>query len=192
MVLHALWPVGAIALTVSIAGPGQLPRNVHASATPQERPVAESRPGVPHLGNSYTLPLGDVPGPRVSFEQTGDVVLAVWMTDLGEVYGRGTYRWDDARGVFVGTSSTRVTCATEEDGPLLTYEVHVHEELSVSKDGGIRDRRTKPLDIDCSVGVVQRFKWVERLWLPADQEWKPLPVREVAPGRSGSQPHPGK
>ena len=153
MVLHALWPVGAIALTVSIAGPGQLPRNVHASATPQERPVAESRPGVPHLGNSYTLPLGDVPGPRVSFEQTGDVVLAVWMTDLGEVYGRGTYR------LFVGTSTTRVGCAREDGGGLLTFEIHVREELSMSKDGPIRDRWTKPIDMDCPVGVVQKFTW---------------------------------
>ena len=176
MVLHVLRRVGAIALTVAIARQGQPP--LAALATLQGHPLAEPRPGIPHLGSFYILPLGDVPGPRASFEQTADVLLAVWMTDKGEVYGRGTYQWVDSTESFVGTSTTRVACAREEGGPLLTFEVHVREELSVLKDGGLRDRWTKPIDIDCSVGVVQKFTWVERRWLPADREWKPLPLRE--------------
>ena len=170
------WAV--LVFTAATAGQAPSPRDPVSS---EGRPLPHVESTIATVANFYILPLGDVLGPRVSLVQTADIVVAVWLTSQGEVYGRGAYRWNGPTRSFVGTSSTRVTCEIENSGALLTFDVGVREELDVLSDGALRDRWAKPLDVDCSTRLVEKFKWVERQWVPADQDWKPLPHRDVPP-----------
>jgi len=129
---------------------------------------------MPSVGKYYTVRFGDVPGPRVKFEQTDDTLVAVWMTTEGDVYGRGTYQWDAAQGVFVGTAMSFFTCPSTETSKPYTFQHSVREQLRVLNDRELLNRWTKPLDVDCSIGIVQKFKWIERLWVAADENWNPL------------------
>jgi hypothetical protein len=45
-------------------------------------------------------------------------------------------------------------------------------------DRELRDRWTKPLDVDCSSGLMEVFKWVDQTWLATDKDWKPLRSRQ--------------
>jgi hypothetical protein len=139
----------------------------------------------------YTLLLGDVTGPRVSFVQDGEILTATWMTSAGKTYGVGTYRWDADSGSFTGTSTTRFMCFAEaENGTTTTFTFQhlVREQLYVVNDRELRDRWTKPIDVDCSVGLVEKFKWSEMTWIATDKDWKPLllpsPLRDIPPPRA--------
>jgi hypothetical protein len=129
---------------------------------------------IPTVAPFYTLPLGDVAGPRVSFQQNADVLTSVWMTAQGETYGRGTYLWDPDIRAFTGTSSTVYQCLSAEGAVASTFKYQVKEQLYVVNAHELRDRWTKPLDVDCAVGLVDKFRWYERAWVASDKNWKPL------------------
>jgi hypothetical protein len=122
---------------------------------------------IPTVAQFYTLRNGAA-DLRVSFVQKREVLTAVWTDPRGKPYSRGTYRWDAATGSFNGTSVTRHVCLQDEGFPTAT--VVVREELYVVNDRELRDRRTKPLNVDCSVGLVKIFKWTEDLWPAADKD----------------------
>ena len=132
---------------------------------------------IPTLNDFYILPLADSIGPRVRFVQNKDVVTATWMTAEGAVYGVGTYRWDDSTRSFNGTSTTSGICADEEGGETRIRNVAIREELHVTSESTLRDRWMKPLRVDCTVGVVEVFKWHEQDWIASDKDWKPLRPR---------------
>jgi hypothetical protein len=147
-------------------------------------PVAPGRAGttdaasaIPIVAKFYKLPDDDVAGLRVSFEQNQDVLTAVWMTPEGDIYGHGTYQWDAAIGAFTGTSTTVNHCLAEGGRTTSTFQYQIQEQLYVVNDRELRDRFTKPLDVDCSVGLVEKYKWSERQWLATDKDWKPLDPR---------------
>lgn len=145
-----------------------------ATASSASPAVNGTRTPPPRLGKYYTVLFGDVAGPRVRFDQTDDVLSSVWMTTEGEVYGRGTYQWDAAQGVFVGTAMNTFTCLATETSKPFTFQHSVREQLRVLNDREMLDRWTIPLDVDCSLGIVQKFKWIERVWVAADENWTPL------------------
>jgi hypothetical protein len=130
--------------------------------------------GIPQVAPFYTLPLGDVAGPRVSFQQHGNVLTSIWMTPQGETYGRGDYLWDAAIKAFTGESSTIYQCLTEDGKVASTFQYQVKEQLYIVNARELRDRWTKPLDVDCSVGLVEKYRWYERGWITSDKDGKPL------------------
>jgi hypothetical protein len=136
--------------------------------------AAAAPDAIPAVAPFYTLPLGDVAGPRVSFLQNTGVLTAVWMTPQGETYGRGTYEWDPRIKAFTGTSSTVYQCLSDEGRVASTFQYQVKEQLYILSAHQLKDRWTKPMDVDCAVGVVDKFRWYEREWLAADKDWKPL------------------
>jgi hypothetical protein len=129
---------------------------------------------IPAVAPFYTLPLGDVAGPRVSFQQKVDLLTAVWMTAQGDTYGRGTYLWDPEIKAFTGNSSTVYQCLSAEGDVASSFQYQVREQLYVVNAHELRDRWTKPLDVDCAVGLVEKFRWYERQWVASDKDWKPL------------------
>jgi hypothetical protein len=151
------------AQTATVAAGGQ---SAAAAAAPTD--------AIPSVGPFYTLPLGDVAGPRVSFQQKADLLTAVWMTAQGDTYGRGTYLWDPEIKAFTGNSSTVYQCLSAEGDVASSFQYQVREQLYVVNAHELRDRWTKPLDVDCAVGLVEKFRWYERQWVASDKNWKPL------------------
>jgi hypothetical protein len=98
------------------------------------------------------------------------------MNPQGETYGRGTYRWDAVTGSFKGTSTTRYLCLRQEGQPSATASTTllVREELYVVNEHELRDRWTKPLAVDCAVGLMEVFRWTDQMWVATDKDWKPL------------------
>jgi hypothetical protein len=141
--------------------------------------AANATSAIPKVAGFYTLPSENGAGLRVSFVQKVDVLTAIWMNPQGEVYGRGRYRWDPVTGSFKGTSTTKHLCLDDQGQPSAT--VLVREELYVMNDRELRDRWTKPLDVDCSSGLMEVFKWVDQTWLATDKDWKPLPSPQESP-----------
>lgn len=164
------------AVVVASAAPmaGQLERPIASPAAQGRAGLADAASAIPSVAEFYMLPLGDVAGPRVSFAQNTDILTSIWMTSQGHTYGRGTYRWDAASGSFTGTSTTMFTCLAEDGHTTFTFQYLVREQLYVTNGRELLDRWTKPLDVDCSVGLVEKFQWTERQWLATDKDWKPL------------------
>jgi len=148
-----------------------------ALAAVTHAPAAAAAPaveGIPQVAPFYTLPLGEVAGPRVSFQQHGDVLTSVWMTPQGEIYGRGDYLWDASIKAFTGESSTIYQCLADDGKVASTFQYQVKEQLYIVSPREMRDRWTKPLDVDCSVGLVEKYRWYERAWITSDKDGKPL------------------
>ena len=178
---------------VIVAASGILSGTFVASAAPQEEQhdtlallaaaegagIANAVSAIPRVAGFYALPDDNGQGLRVSFVQKADVLTAIWMNPQGQIYGRGTYRWDPATGSFKGRTTSRHVCLEEEGQPSAT--VLVREELYVVNDRELRDRWTKPLAVDCSVGLMEVFKWVDQTWLATDKDWKPLRSRHESP-----------
>ena len=178
---------------IIVAAAGILSATSVASAAPQEEQrnslpllaaaegavAANAGSAIPKVAGFYTLPDVNGPGLRVSFVQTANELTATWMNQQGEIYGRGKYRWDPVTRSFNGTSTTRHLCLDEQGQPSAT--VVVREELHVISDRELRDRWTKPLNVDCSVGLVEVFRWIDQTWLATDEEWKPLHPRQEPP-----------
>jgi hypothetical protein len=162
-----------------------------AAQEPPEGAASQSTQStIPTVAPFYTLVDGELAGLRVAFLQDKEGLTSTWMTAKGDVYGRGTYRWDAATGSFTGTSTTRFLCFAEDNRPAnaspeavptwrpgfsaTTSPVRVREQLYVVNDRELRDRWTKPLSVDCLSGVVEIFRWVEQVWIATDKDWKPL------------------
>ena len=142
-------------------------------AAPEPTRVSNAVSAIPTVGKFYTLlDDGKVAGLRVTFAQNADVLTAIWTNPQGETYGRGTYQWDAVTGSFKGTSTTRHLCLDNEGQPSTT--VLVREELYIVNDHELRDRWTKPLAVDCSLGLMEVFRWTDQMWVATDQNWKPL------------------
>jgi hypothetical protein len=171
-VIAAFGIVSATFIASAAPQVGQAARPVASLAAAKPVGLADAAAAMPTVAGFYTLPNGDVPGMRVSFVQNKDALTAIWTDPQGKPYGRGTYRWDANAGSFKGTSTIRHMCL--EDSLFPTATVLVREELYVLNDRELRDRWTKPLNVDCSVGLVEVFKWTEDLWLATDKDWKPL------------------
>jgi serine protease Do len=79
----------------------------------------------------------------------------------GDVYGHSSLVWDGAKKGFIGTGSLKTPC-----GKLIprTTTALIVEEIYVLDDRLIRDRRTRPLKVNCSTGVVESYTWEEHLW----------------------------
>ena len=156
----------------------QVERPVASPAAQEADEHSDPRSSIPSVGRFYVSLEEQAGTARVSFVQHGDVLTATWMTATGEVYGRGTYRWDPTSRSFTGKSTTRSLCFWRESGVDDTYEqttaVMVQEQLYVVNDRELIDRWTKPLRVDCTSGAVEIFKWVEHTWLATDEDWKPL------------------
>jgi hypothetical protein len=150
--------------------------NLVSQAARERATAANASSAIPKVAGFYTLPSENGEGLRVSFVQKVDVLTAIWMNPQGEVYGRGKYRWDPVTGSFKGTSTTKHLCLDDQGQPSAT--VLVREELYVMNDRELRDRWTKPLDVDCSSGLMEVFKWVDQTWLATDKDWKPLRSRQ--------------
>jgi hypothetical protein len=129
---------------------------------------------IPAVAEFYMLPVDVDGGPRVKFVQEHDKLSATWMTADGAIYGVGTYLWDSATASFNGTSTTVGMCPAVEGRNTFVRDVLVREELYVVNEHELLDRWTKPLRVDCSVGRVEVFKWYERHWIAADEDWNPL------------------
>jgi len=180
---------------VIVAASGILSATSFASAASQEEQrnslallaaaegaaVANAISAIPRVEGFYTLPVENGAGLRVSFVQKADALTSVWMLPNGQIYGRGTYRWDPVTGSFKGTSTTRHVCLGDEGQPTASATILVREELYVTSDHELRDRWTKPLNVDCSVGLMEVFKWVDQTWLATDKDWKPLRSRRESP-----------
>ena len=162
-----LWIVPTAFIAVAVPAAGQGP-----SAAPASGRAAAAT--IPTMEEFYTLPLDGDAGPRVKFVQNADVLTATWITTQGDIYGRGTYRWDAGSRLFAGTSTTTYTCVKEDGRPPFTFQHVIREQLIVVNDHELRDRWTKPLDVDCSIGLVEKFRWSEWLWIATDDQWKPL------------------
>lgn len=162
---------------VASAAPQEEQRNSLASLAAPQGAVATTGPGIPTVAGFYKLPNGDVRDLRVSFVQNADEVTASWMHPSGKIYGRGTYRWDPIAGSFKGTSTTSHVC--DETQQIAT--VVIREELYVVNDRELRDRWTRPLSVDCSLGVMEVFKWTDQLWLATDKDWKPVGSPQESP-----------
>jgi hypothetical protein len=179
LIVFGVLAAAVVASVASVApmAARQAERAVASPAAPGRAGTAHAAPAIPTVAKFYALPLGDVAGLRVSFLQDADVLTAVWMTPKGDIYGHGTYRWDAAIGAFTGTSTTVNHCLTEDGVTTSSFQYQVREQLYVVNDRELRDRFTKPLDVDCSVGLVEKYKWSERQWLATDKDWKPLDPR---------------
>ena len=90
-----------VASAARMLGQGETP--VASLAMQGRVGLANAASGIPTVAAFYTLPLGDITGPRVAFVQDGDILTAIWMTSAGNTYGVGTYRWDAASRSFMGT-----------------------------------------------------------------------------------------
>ena len=161
---------------VIVAASGILSGTMVASGAPQEE-----QHGIPRVAGFYMLQGENGGGLRVSFVQKADVLTAIWMQPTGQIFGRGTYRWDPVTGSFKGTSTTRHECLGKEGQQSTSATVLVREELYVVNERELRDRWTKPMAVDCSVGLMKVFKWVDVTWLATDKDWKPLPSRPESP-----------
>jgi len=142
-----------------------------------QAPAGDAKSVIPTVGKFYALPQTDMGSLRVAFEQKSDVLSGTWMTPDGEIYGRGEYRWDATAGCFAGISTTVNHCLADDGRTESTFQYQVREQLFVVNERELRDRFTKPLDVDCSVGLVEKFKWDERQWMATDKDWKPLAPR---------------
>jgi hypothetical protein len=184
---------------VIVAASGILSATSVASAAPQEEqrnsvtslPAAEGASlavavsAIPRVAGFYTLVGDNGEDLRVSFVQKTNVLTATWTQPNGQVYGRGTYRWDPVTGSFKGTSTTRYECLRDEGPQSGSATIVVREELYVVNDHELRDRWTKPLAVDCAVGLMEIFKWVDYKWLATDKDWKPLRSRQESPETLG-------
>ena len=173
---------------VIVAASGVLSAASIASAAPQEEQrvsltslsaaegasLANAVSAIPRVAGFYTLAGDNGEDLRVSFVQKTNVLTATWTQPNGQVYGRGTYRWDPVTGSFKGTSTTRYECLRDEGPQSGSATIVVREELYVVNDYELRDRWTKPLAVDCAVGLMEIFKWVDHKWLATDKDWKPL------------------
>jgi hypothetical protein len=164
---------------VASAAPQEAQRdNLVSLAAPERATAANATSAIPKVAGFYALPSDNAAGLRVSFAQKVDVLTAVWMRPDGQVYGRGTYRWDPVTRAFKGTSTTRHWCLAEEGQEGASATVLVREELYVVNERELRDRWTKPLAVDCVAGLMEVFKWVDQTWLATDKNWKPLRSRQ--------------
>ncbi len=143
--------------------------------------LANAVSAIPRVAGFYTLPDGSVAGLRVSFVQKADVLTAIWMNPKGQIYGRGTYRWDPGTGSFKGKSTTRHLCLDDDGQDPSSATVLIREELYVVSDRELRDRWTKPIAVDCVAGLMEVFKWVDQTWVATDQNWQPLRSRQESP-----------
>ena len=120
-------------------------------------------PGIPRLSRVYQAADPTNAGMRVEFVQHGALLEATWIRDTNDVYGRGTYEWDESRHAFAGKVMSRVVCEGDVD-QLGAIPVVQREEISAIDENTIRDRWAKPLRVACSVGVSEVYKWVETTW----------------------------
>lgn len=155
--------------------------NLASLAAAEGASVANAVSAIPRVAGFYTLPSEGGAGLRVSFVQKTNVLTAIWMQPNGQIYGRGTYRWDPVTGSFKGTSTTIHECVGDEGQQSASATVLVREELYVVNDRELRDRWTKPLSVDCSAGLMEVFKWTDQMWLATDKDWKPLRSPQESP-----------
>lgn len=170
------------ATSVASAAPQEEQRdNVALLSAAEGASLANAVSAIPRVAGFYTLPVENGAGLRVSFVQKADVLTSTWMRPNGQIYGQGKYRWDPVTGSFKGTSTTRHECLGDEGQPSGSASVFVREEIYVMNDRELRDRWTKPLTVDCSVGLVEVFKWIDQTWVATDKDWRPLPSQQESP-----------
>ena len=170
----------ALAVFVTVLVLGIVSTTFVASAARQLQDGEGVLASIPTVAEFYTLPVEDAEDPRVSFVQKTNELTANWMTPDGKTYGRGTYRWDAVSRSFKGTSTALYMCLGEDGRSHSTVQHVVREELSVMNDRELLDRWTRPMAMDCAAGVVDIFKWVERVWVATDRDWKLLGSLPVA------------
>jgi hypothetical protein len=184
----AIVMAAAAAVAAPMAEPGrnaveQRETPVTSHAAQGVSPTAAAAAAIPTVAPFYTLPLGEVAGPRVSFLQDADVLTSIWMTPQGDTYGSGTYHWDPLLKAFTGASTTVYQCLSDDGRVASTFQYEVKEQLFVVSARQLRDRWRKPLDVDCAGGLVDKFRWYEREWVASDKDWKPLDSSPAAQSR---------
>lgn len=157
-----------------------VPSAVLAAASGEARQNDGSE--IPHLSEFYGLPNGL----RVQFEQRGETLSAKWLLADGTSYGRGSYRWDAATKSFKGTATNRHVCREGDGREGANVSVLIREELSLVSDTELRDLWTKPLSVDCTLGVLEKFKWTETLWRVVKKD--DTPFSHPADGREKDAP----
>ena len=184
LTVFALLSAAAVAFAAPMAEQAGQPASQGERAVAAPPAQGGPRPdAIPAVAPFYTLPLGDVAGPRVSFLQNAGVLTSVWMTPQGETYGRGTYQWDPGIKAFTGTSSTVYQCLSDDGRVASSFQYQVKEQLFVVSPRELKDRWTKAMDVDCTVGLVDKFRWYEREWVASDKDWKPLGATSAAQSR---------
>ena len=133
---------------------------------------------VPQVSTFYALPNGL----RVEFVQHGETLRATWLMPDGTSYGRGSYKWNPATKSFKGTATNLHVCREGDGREGARVSVLIREELSVVSESELRDLWTKPLSVDCVLGVLEKFKWTETQWHAVKKD--ELPEKPSVPNDS--------
>jgi len=113
--------------------------------------------GAPRLAKVYTNSDQNF----LVVKQDGGTVTSTGLFLDGDIYGHSSLVWDDAKKGFIGTGSLKTPC-----GKLIprTTTALIVEEIYVLDERRIRNRRTRPVKVNCSTGVVESYTWDEILW----------------------------
>ena len=179
--------VGILAADVVAAAATAQQPPVPAPATKEQGDADVPSASIPMVGEFFILPDPDGTHLRVRFAQDKGTLTATWMTADGVTYGVGSYSWDAATRSFNGSATTPRPCPSP-DGHQTAMRVLVREELHFLNDRELLNRWTKPMSMDCVYGVVDVFKWEERLWIATDKDWKPVEGRSNRPKSAQSAP----
>lgn len=113
--------------------------------------------GTPRLAKIYTNSDKNF----LVVKQDGGTVTSTRLFFDGDVFGHSSLIWDGAKKGFIGTGSLKTPC-----GKLIprTTTALIVEEIYVLDERLIRNRRTRPVKVNCSTGVVESYTWEENLW----------------------------
>ena len=113
--------------------------------------------GAPRLAKVYT----NSDKHFLVVKQDGGTVTSTRLLFDGDIYGHSSLVWDGEKKGFIGTGSLKTPC-----GKFLprTTTALIVEEVYVLDERLIRNRRTRPVKVNCSTGMVESYTWEEQLW----------------------------
>lgn len=117
-------------------------------------PSAAPAAALPSLASRYKVPTGSV----LTIVQQDDVAQASFTYATGVVYASARLQWNPKLSAFAGSGTITMACdKTTVDTPFMV-------QITVVNDTTIRERYTKPQQVNCQTGVPKGFESEELVW----------------------------